>query len=152
VLAQRKRHHDKHREELLAAQREYKVENRDDLLTKRREYEATPEARKLKRARDAKRNAAKIGIDHEPYDREAIFERDHWLCKLCLARGESRRKARIPRHAKWPHPLSATIDHIIPKGPPYNGPDTPRNVQAAHSECNTRKQQRAANEQLLMFG
>jgi len=70
-----------------------------------------------------------------------IFERDGWRCQLC-------RKALL-RDAVVPHPLAPTIDHIVPLA--CGGSHEPRNVQAAHFMCNSRKRDGAANDQLRLI-
>jgi hypothetical protein len=92
-----------------------------------------------------KRRFAKRSLPTEKYKDREIFERDGWRCALC--------GKRIDRALRWPHPMSATIDHIVPftKG----GADTRRNVQAAHARCNTAKSNRLAGgrgDQLLLVG
>jgi len=58
-----------------------------------------------------------------------IFQRDHWLCQICYKK--------INNKMSFPHPDSATLDHIIPicKG----GKHTKDNVQCAHWKCNKKK-------------
>lgn len=72
-----------------------------------------PKRRRAERLREAKR---------VPIDREAIFERDGWLCGIC---GE-------PVEAS-----DATLDHIVPIS--LGGADQPSNVRLAHSTCNSRR-------------
>jgi hypothetical protein len=72
----------------------------------------------------------------------AILERDKWTCQLC---GE-----RIPRTARWPHPLSASMDHVIPLS--LGGTHEPANVQSAHLGCNSTKGNRGGGEQLALLG
>lgn len=56
-----------------------------------------------------------------------IAERDQWICQLCL-------KQVLPKY-KYPHPMSASIDHIIPVS--KGGGHEPINVQLAHFICNS---------------
>lgn len=81
--------------------------------------------------RDAsnRRRAAKFSREHEKIDRDVVFERDAYECKLCYKP--------LDMEAKFPHPLSPTLDHIIPinKG----GHHLYVNLQAAHFRCNTAK-------------
>jgi predicted nucleic acid-binding Zn ribbon protein len=58
-----------------------------------------------------------------------IYERDDWICKICL-KPTNRKVAKN-------HPHSPTIDHILPfaKG----GGHTRENVQCAHRICNSLK-------------
>lgn len=63
-------------------------------------------------------------------DREAIFERDGWICHIC---GDP-----IDPTLKFPHRMSASTDHVIPLAG-LLGTDEPDNVKAAHWICNMRK-------------
>jgi hypothetical protein len=58
-----------------------------------------------------------------PKQRRLIFERDGWRCGLC--------RAVIDPALRWPHPGSASIDHIDP-----SGAHEPANWQASHLACN----------------
>ncbi len=58
-----------------------------------------------------------------------VFERDRWRCQLC---GKM-----IKRSVAVPHPLAATLDHVIPLA--AGGTHEPANVQAAHFRCNSFK-------------
>lgn len=71
-----------------------------------------------------------------------ILERDRWRCGIC-------RKA-IGRKFKWPHPRSASIDHIIPLS--EGGDDTAGNKRAAHLACNCGRMNRGGGEQPMLFG
>jgi len=84
--------------------------------------------------REARRKRRNLELDAEAksYNRKQIFERDSWKCQLCG------RRAR--RDAPHGHPLSATIDHIVPLS--VGGEDSPSNVQCAHLRCNSRKSNR----------
>lgn len=57
---------------------------------------------------------------------EEILERDRWMCWIC--------KRRISKTFKYPHPRSASIDHLIPLA--LGGDDTAFNKKAAHLSCN----------------
>lgn len=65
----------------------------------------------------------------EDVDRTVLMERDSWVCGIC---GDP-----IDRMAKFPAPLSPSIDHIIPLS--RGGSHGYENTQAAHLSCNTRK-------------
>lgn len=78
----------------------------------------------------ARRRAWKRGAGiGDPVRRGDIFERDGWRCQLC--------GKRLARDERSPHPLSPTIDHIVPLA--AGGRHEPANVQAAHFLCNSRK-------------
>ena len=59
----------------------------------------------------------------EPAQRRLILERDGWRCGFC--------RAVIDPALRWPHPGSASIDHIDPLGA-----HEPANWQASHLACN----------------
>lgn len=89
-----------------------------------------------------KRRARKRDAFVEPVFRRRVFERDGWRCQIC---GE-----RVDRRCKVPHPRSAVLDHIVPLA--SGGTHEMSNVQCAHFLCNSRKGDRAAADQLLLFG
>ena len=76
------------------------------------------------------------------YTRQEIFDRDAWVCQLC--------NGNIPKTAKSPHPMSASVDHIIPLD--AGGSDSPENVQATHLRCNIAKGVKPMGEQLRLVG
>ena len=65
----------------------------------------------------------------EPINRQAIFERDGWICQLC---GKP-----VDPELKWPNIMSASLDHIMPLS--LGGKHTTENVQLTHLGCNSRK-------------
>lgn len=71
-----------------------------------------------------------------------VYERDGWRCGLC--------GGRVPKSKRYPHPKSASLDHIVPVS--LGGTHTLANVQLAHWECNRLKGVRAMNEQLRLVG
>jgi hypothetical protein len=77
----------------------------------------------------------------EEVDPHYICKRDNWVCQICG-------KKVNPKY-KWPHPLSASIDHIIPisKG----GTHERKNLQLAHLECNLKKHN-GGHDQLRLIG
>ena len=89
------------------------------------------------RYRARKRDAFVEDIDHSE-----VMERDRWTCGIC---GE-----RIPKRAVYPHPRSASVDHILPLN--AGGLHEMKNVQAAHLLCNALKSDRGGGEQLLLLG
>ena len=74
------------------------------------------------------------GLPVERYSAAQVFERDGWMCMLCLEP--------IDRGASWPASRSASIDHIVPIS--LGGHDVWGNVQSAHLGCNSRKSNKVA--------
>lgn len=78
------------------------------------------------------RHARRVRIGSGTVERFAaleIFERDDWMCGLC--------REAIDPSLKWPEPLSASLDHVLPIA--AGGEHTRANTQAAHLICNVRK-------------
>lgn len=79
----------------------------------------------------------------EPVNRNYIFERDNWRCHLC--------NTKIDPALKFPHPMSASIDHLIPLA--QHGTHEPANVASAHLRCNIRKSDKLHQpQQLALIG
>lgn len=77
----------------------------------------------------ARRRARKKEAFIERVSRLKVFQRDGWVCHLCGKRIHKRKKA--------PHPMSATIDHIVPLC--CGGEHRMSNVATAHFICNSKK-------------
>lgn len=78
----------------------------------------------------------------EAVDLEKVAARDRWKCGIC---GKRVHKSKV-----WPHPLSPSLDHLVPLS--QGGAHDPANVGLAHLVCNTAKNNRGGNEQLLLIG
>lgn len=76
-----------------------------------------------------RRRAKKVSGEYEKIDRGAVFERDNFECHIC--------SEPIPMDAKFPHPLSPTLDHVIPLN--KGGGHLYSNLAAAHFRCNVIK-------------
>jgi len=83
-----------------------------------------------------KRRAVKASVESSVYDAAEVMQRDGWRCGIC---GQQ-----IGRSYKYPHPRSASIDHIVPLS--VGGANTPDNVQAAHLTCNVKKGARGGGQ------
>lgn len=157
VKAQVQRSYEANRESKLEYQRRYDAENYEARRAYERERQRRPEVQERARRRyhenpeptlaymrryyvehydtvDANRaanSARRRGAVQrgDKFPRRAVFDRDGWRCTIC---GEP-----IPRDARFPHPGTASIDHIIPltKG----GTHTVGNAASAHTHCNTAK-------------
>ena len=75
------------------------------------------------------RRARKKGVQREAIDLPTLLARDNFRCGLCAKK--------ISIQHRYPHPLSPSIDHIIPLS--KGGSHTWTNVQASHHECNQLK-------------
>ena len=83
-----------------------------------------------KRAAWEARNALIRGAEESStFDRVDIFERDGWVCGICLDA--------VDRDLAYPHPMSASLDHVTPVS--LGGSHSPENVQCSHLTCNVRK-------------
>lgn len=80
------------------------------------------------------RRATREGRQHERIDRNIVFERDDFTCKLC--------GGALDMGAAKAHPLAPTLDHIVPLS--RGGDHLYANVQAAHFRCNTAKGNRVS--------
>lgn len=76
--------------------------------------------------RGHRRRAVKSGAR---FTRREVLDRDGWVCQLC--------ETQIDPDLSHPHPMSATLDHVIPVS--RGGEHSLENAQAAHRICNMRK-------------
>lgn len=65
----------------------------------------------------------------EAFGRIEIFERDEWVCQICMEPTD--------RNASWPNPLMPSLDHIVPVS--RGGKHSRANAQTSHLGCNIRK-------------
>lgn len=65
----------------------------------------------------------------EVFSPREVFERDDWICWLC--------EKPVDRDQKFPHPFSASLDHVIPVS--KGGPHTRANTRCSHLTCNARR-------------
>lgn len=80
-------------------------------------------------AKRGRYRARLANAEHKPYSATEIFQRDGWRCGIC--------GGKVNKKKKYPDPLSASIDHIIPLS--RGGCDTEDNVQLSHLKCNVSK-------------
>ena len=98
--------------------------------------------RDARRDREARRRSLEKSAFREKVVRMQVFDRDAYKCHLCGKRTKA--------DAKVPHPQAPTLDHIVPLA--KGGTHEPSNVATACFICNSRKSDRAAGDQLLLFG
>lgn len=70
-----------------------------------------------------------------------VYNRDKWRCRLC---GE-----KINPALRYPNPMRASLDHVIPIS--RGGSHTYANTQAAHLQCNVKKNNGGSGEQLALL-
>lgn len=108
----------------------------------------TDDERKARRFRQGelarrKRRARLAEVESEPYSLAEIAERDGFRCGIC--------GRKVDMNLKYPHPRSASVDHIIPLSHP-DGTDMRVNVRLAHLGENAARGNRAGWEQQLLIG
>lgn len=102
-----------------------------DQACMKRARRARERVRGTRHSGDLHRERARLyGRRYVPIKPLTIYERDGWVCQICLRR--------VPRGKKSPHPLSPTLDHIIPMSC-EGGDHVPENVRLAHRSCNTKR-------------
>lgn len=76
-----------------------------------------------------RKRARYYGCEYEPIRRLSVYERDAYICGICL----------LPTtpHAAVPDWNAPTVDHVVPMS--RGGGHVMGNVQCAHFICNTRK-------------
>ncbi len=89
----------------------------------------TVKAKEDKANQQSRRRAIKKKAFVSRVIRNEIYNRDEWMCQICGKKVDNNKKA--------PHPLSPSIDHIIPLA--KGGTHEPKNVQLAHFYCNSKK-------------
>lgn len=97
--------------------------------------------RDRRKAQKRKRERMLAGARQAAYVPGHIFARDGWVCYLC--------DTPTDQDAKVPHPLAATVEHVIPLS--KGGADAPHNVRCAHFSCNVRKGYRGEPFDLWLF-
>jgi hypothetical protein len=80
-----------------------------------------------------KERCIQYGIPYDPtVTRRLVYAQSKWKCHLC--------GKRVKRYLKYPHPKSASLDHIVPLSWGKKSPGHVwGNVALAHLRCNQRK-------------
>lgn len=117
--------------------------NRAHFAGSQQQWPAKPATRRAALHRkNVKRRIATRGAA-EVFDYREIYERDRWVCGVC--------HRKVDRRLSYPHPKSASLDHIVPLSEDPNG-HTRANVRCSHLDCNVRRSNKGGGEQLLLFG
>lgn len=110
-----------------------------DLCVKNAE-KRSPGYKAAKADQNRRRRARLRGAKVQRVRAMEIYKRDRWTCQLC--------HRRVNRRLNHPHPLSATLDHIISLA--EGGAHDPGNVQLAHLMCNSNKRERSRGQMRLL--
>lgn len=133
INERRRERYERRRGYILQQKREYEQSNPDRVRSwsrgdpeKKREYmrQYYQDNREYWERSRAKRRAQLAEVEHEPYTRREIYDRDGGLCQGC--------GVELPFE-----PNGFQIDHIVPIS--RGGPDTPANVQLMCPACNREK-------------
>lgn len=137
---------------ILEKQKEYKKENREREIRRSRRYHLENKEKERKRRKryrlnnphidrehNQRRRAWKKGAIVEKFSNLDIYKRDKWKCGIC--------GGKVNKHLKYPHPLSPSLDHIVPLS--RGGSHIPENVQLAHLRCNLSKGSKTGFTKLL---
>lgn len=145
IIEQHKKYVSLNKSKVAKTQKEYRENNKEYLKEKGRQYRLKHKDdfiyKRNRRDRWLKRKAAMKSLPAEDVNSLDIFERDGWICQLC--------KKKVNKKLKHPHPMSASLDHIVPISD--NGPHLKTNCQLAHLRCNV-SVGTGGVKQLRMFG
>lgn len=103
---------------------------------------ASQRRRRQKYGNSFRARARQHGVRYERVDRTKVYERDGWKCGIC--------QRKVNRRLKAPHPMSASLDHIVPMS--LGGDHLYVNCQLAHHRCNSLKSSSGSGDQLALIG
>ena len=92
-------------------------------------HRRTPERLAMRREVTQRYRARRLQATVEHFRAEEVYERDGWICQLCLEP--------VDREAIWPAKRSVSLDHVIPLS--LGGQHTRANTQCSHLFCNCAK-------------
>lgn len=131
--------YNKNRDAAQSVNRKWYSENTERIAAARSAWhQANPD---IWRASWRKRRALKRTTEADNVIPQQVFERDGWVCYLCMKP--------VNRNAKFPAAMSAVMDHVIPLAD--GGPHTLANLACAHRICNSRKGARPWHEVSVML-
>ena len=106
----------------------------------------SPAALEQKRMSRDRRRARKRDAFVAPVWRKKVYAADGYRCHLCNRKCKD--KFSYLPNSQVPHPLSPTLDHVIPLA--KGGTHEPSNCRTACYECNNRKGDRGGGEQFAL--
>lgn len=105
-------------------------------------YRQSDHGKLIRRQGKHRRRARMHNARIEEVDPLVIAKRDKYKCHIC--------RKRVNMNLDVQDMYSPTMDHLIPIS--LGGDHSYANIRLAHRICNSRKGNRAVNEQLLLFG
>ncbi len=105
-------------------------------------YRQSDYGKLIRRQGKTRRRARQRNAKTEIVDPLVVAKRDKYKCHIC--------RKRVNMDLDVQDSYSPTMDHLIPIS--LGGDNTYANIRLAHRICNSRKGNRAVNEQLLLFG
>lgn len=139
IVKRQKEYREANLEKVRLSHRNYEKNNKELVLLSKRNYQEKHKEERTEWKR--RRRAAIRNLPVEKFSSLEIYMRDGWICQLC--------KKKVDKKLKWPHQMSASIDHIVPVS--KGGAHLKSNVQLAHLICNM-SVGTGGVKQLLMFG
>lgn len=130
-LAYLRDYHQANRDRLVAASRAYYEAHRDEHRARAETWRLAnlDKVRELGRLYSQNRRALKLGATIGEIDLDALWESQAGLCGIC---GDY-----IDRDVRWPDPMSASVDHIVPLS--KGGAHAQFNLQWTHLGENSAK-------------
>jgi hypothetical protein len=78
----------------------------------------------------------------EDVEIDILYSRDKGMCSICLKH--------VDKRLKFPHPMSPSVEHVIPVSKP-GSEHSYRNTALAHLVCNQRKNNGTVTQQMRLF-
>jgi hypothetical protein len=119
-----------HKERLKAYMKTYYQAHKKRIKAYQKAYSQTNKGKAVLKAQKIKRRKIINNTAIELISLKEIFIRDVGICQLC--------SYPVLWYLKYPHPLSPSLDHIIPLS--KGGTHIKDNVQLSHLVCNKQKQ------------
>lgn len=129
---------EKRRATFRKSSRKYRASSKRKVVLQR--YDQSERGKICRRLKGVRRRIRKVDVFMEKVSEKEIYLRDGGICQIC--------KKRVSNKLRYPHPMSLSLDHIIPLA--KSGTHESRNIQLVHLRCNLSKGDRAANDQLRM--
>jgi len=121
----------------------YRQSHKEQIYIRNKLYHQTEKGRNVKNKAENKRRALKLGAGYEDFDPTVVLERDRYICQKCGKK--TRPDYKNPNRSLYPN-----LDHIVPLS--KGGAHTSLNTQCLCHQCNMKKYNTGAGDQLRLFG